>query len=129
MYRLSFKLLVILRDYCSSNNIRLVFALGALRQQIQGIAHSELIDFSLPLTEFKRQLDTLDISYIDISTTLIERHSDKSQVIFDDGHINELGNEIFSIVIAKYIEQEGFLDEIYYYEFMAPRQITEWCFK
>lgn len=109
MYSLSFKLLLILRDFCSSNGIKLIFALGALRQQIQGSPQSDLVDFSLPLWKFKSQLDSLGISHVDISTSLIEKHSEKTPVIFSDGHINELGNEIFAMTIAERIEHEKLL--------------------
>ena len=101
MYELLDQILSIIAGYCKKNEIKLIFALGAINQQFGLKSQSNLIDYELPK---KRLIDLLNknkISYLDMTNAMISEHSISAPVIFNDGHINIKGHKVFSDTLAK----------------------------
>lgn len=96
MYTLTDKILSVIRDFTTQNQIKLFFAVGAILQQFSGKSKSDLVDYDLPKKRFIHLLEKNRIEYIDLSIPMINSHSEKSPVIFSDGHMNQRGHEIFS---------------------------------
>lgn len=109
MYKLVELIIVVLRDYCRKNNVRLVFALGAIYQQFQEASPSCLVDYDLPRNRLKQILDKLNVSYVDMTNAMLAAHSNESPVIFSDGHINQKGNRIFADVLYGDLKNRGWL--------------------
>lgn len=107
MYQLLEKIIIIIKDYCQSNNIKLLFALGTLHQQFKegGQQKSLLIDYDLPRDKLKTILEKLNIDYIDTKDAMLSSHTQDDPVVFHDGHINAKGHRIFADLI------EGILKE------------------
>lgn len=109
LYRLLKKIVVEIRDYCQANDIRLVFALGAIKQQFQGDSATSLIDYDLPRMRLRAVLEQAHIPYVDMTDAMLAAHCDDDPVIFEDGHINKKGNDIFSQTLQKDLEERGWL--------------------
>ena len=107
MYKLLEKIIIIIKDYCQSNNIKLIFALGTLHQQFKegGEQKTLLIDYDLPRDKLQIILDKLNIDYIDTKDVMLSNHTQNDPVVFRDGHINAKGHRIFADLI------EGILKE------------------
>ena len=101
MYELAEQILLVMCEYCRKNKIKLLFALGAIKQQFEVPSKSELIDYALPKKRLIELLESQGIEYVDISSYLLQAHSEKDPVIFPDGHINVKGHRIFAEVIHK----------------------------
>jgi|SaaInlStandDraft_5_1057022.scaffolds.fasta_scaffold31365_1 hypothetical protein len=109
MYKLFREILLTTKSYCDEKNIKLLFVLGTIHQQFVGVEKSELIDYDLPKTKIKDILDDLNIDYVDTKDELLKNHSIEDPVIFDDGHINSKGNNIFASVILKKLKKLSWL--------------------
>lgn len=109
LYALLEQIILVIRDHCKQNNIKLIFALGAIFQQLQGASPSALVDYNLPRTRLMEILDKLGVDYVDVSEPTIAAHSADSPATFSDGHINEKGNQIFAQVLHKDLEARGWL--------------------
>jgi hypothetical protein len=107
MYKLLEKIIIVIKDYCQSNNIKLLFALGTLDQQFKdgGEKKSLLIDYDYPRDKLQTILNRLNIDYIDTKDVMLSSHTQEDPVIFYDGHINAKGHRIFADLV------EGFLKE------------------
>lgn len=99
MYELLDKILVVIKDHCRKNNIKLLFGLGAIQQQFGPRAQSSLVDYELPRDRFIKLLEKNKIAYVDMTEKMLDEHSEESPVIFDDGHINAKGHKVFSEVL------------------------------
>ena len=102
LYQLLEKILVIIKDYCQENNIKLLFTLGVLYQQFKSLNYpnkSKLINYNAPKKQLRHILEKLNIDYIDTTDTMISQHSTDDPVIFHDGHINAKGHQILANLI------------------------------
>ena len=109
MYRLLKKIILALKSYCDENNIKLLFVLGVNHQQFIENSVSELIDYELPKKKIKEILDDCCIEYTDSRNELIKAHSERDPVIFNDGHLNNKGNDIFASVILNKLGELNWL--------------------
>jgi len=107
MYKLLEKIIIVIKDYCQSNDIKLLFALGTLHQQFKegGQKKSLLIDYDLPRNKLQTILNKLNIDCIDTKDVMLSSHTQDDPVAFYDGHINAKGHRIFADLI------EGFFKE------------------
>lgn len=99
MYLLIDHILQVIRDHCRQQNIKLLFALGAIKQQFDEDPPTALVDYELPRDRFAELLQKNKIQYVDMTAPMLARHSKEDPVIFEDGHINEKGHEVFSDVL------------------------------
>lgn len=109
LYVLLEKIIIVMRDYCHRNGIRLIFSLGVILQQFIGRSKSNLVDYDLPRNRLRNILDRLDIPYVDMTEAMLEAHSCGHPVIFSDGHINPKGHDIFATAMQKDLERRGWL--------------------
>lgn len=109
LYLLLEKIILVIRDYCRHNGIHLLFALGATQQQFRGPSKSELIDYGLPATRLKSTLDKSGVPYVDMADAMLKEHSKDDPVIFDDGHINPKGHDLFATILGKELKHRGWL--------------------
>lgn len=109
LYTLLEKIILVIRDYCQQNDIRLLFSLGAVHQQFGGPGKSHLVDYGLPAKRLKNILDRSGIAYVDMTDAMLKKHSENGPVIFSDGHINPRGHDIFATVLQKKLESRGWL--------------------
>ncbi len=108
-YSLLEKIILICRDYCQQNNIQLFFALGAIQQQFSGKSRSRLIDYDLPRKRLGNILEKSGIAYVDMTETMLKEHSSEDPVIFEDGHINTKGHNVFATVLQKELEDRSWI--------------------
>lgn len=102
MYDIIDKLLIVIKDHCVRNKLKLFFSLGAIQQQFFKQSNSNLVDYTLPRERFIELLVKNRINYVDMTESMLAAHSISEPVIYDDGHINAKGHEIF----AKILHQE-----------------------
>jgi len=107
--RLAGKVIGVMRDYCRQNGIKLIFALGAIYQEFQGLNPSKLIDYSLPRKRLAKTLDGFKVPYVDMYPPMMAAHSVDDPVVFADGHLNRKGHRIFSEVMVAELQQRGWL--------------------
>jgi len=96
MYSLVEKIMCVMRDHCRQNGIKLIFALGAIKQQLGPKSRSGLIDYDLPRDRLIELLKNNNISYVDMSSAMRLAHSEQDPVMFADGHINAKGHDVFA---------------------------------
>lgn len=101
MYDIIDKILIVIRDYCFQHKIKLLFGLGAIQQQFGPESKSELIDFDLPRKRLIELLEKNKINYVDMTEPMLKEHTADSPVIFEDGHINAKGHDLFAKVLHK----------------------------
>jgi hypothetical protein len=99
MYCLLDKILIVIKDHCQKNNIKLLFGLGTIQQQFGPVSKSELVNYELPRERFKELLNKNKIAFVDTTDTMLKEHSSNDPVIFNDGHINSKGHRVFADVI------------------------------
>lgn len=99
MYGLIDGILTVIRDHCRQNNIKLLFGLGAIKQQFGEASPSALVDYELPRSRFISLLEKNKIHYVDMTEPMLANHSDEAPVIFADGHINAKGHAVFADVL------------------------------
>jgi hypothetical protein len=109
MYVLIDNILQVIRDHCRQNNIKLLFGLGAIKQQFDPPAPSEMVDYELPRQRFAALLEKNKISYVDMTASMLVNHTKEAPVIFADGHINEKGHKVFSDVLYKELQKLNWL--------------------
>lgn len=109
LYALLEKIIQVIQDYCRQNGIHLLFSLGVVHQQLGVPSGSQLVDYELPGKRLKNILDKSGIAYVDMTEAMLKVHSADQPVIFDDGHINPKGHEIFATVLQKDLESRGWL--------------------
>jgi len=109
MYSLLDKILVVIRDYCQKNSIKLIFALGAIQQQFSVETESDLIDYDLPRKRLIELLKKNNISYVDMTNAMLAAHTQQDPVIFSDGHINRKGHNVFSQVLHENLSSRGYI--------------------
>ncbi|GEM_PF-1692855 len=109
IYDLLQEIIVVIRDFCLQNDIRLLFSLGAISQQFSGSSKSSLLDYDLPRKRLKTILEELGVPYVDIADAMLAGHSQSDPVIFPDGHINAKGHSIFASVLQKDLEKRGWI--------------------
>lgn len=109
VYALLEEIILTMRDYCCENDIKLIFALGAISQQFAGPSKSCLIDYDLPRKRLKNILEKLGIAYLDMTDSLLKEHSQSDPVIFHDGHINAKGHNVFATALQKDLENRGWI--------------------
>lgn len=95
MYELIDHILQVMRDYCRQHNIKLIFALGAIKQQFDPGPASTLVDYELPRDRLIRLLGKNKIQYVDMTDPMLGNHTAGDPVIFADGHINAKGHKVF----------------------------------
>ena len=100
MYKLIDGLLKILKAYCAENQIKLIFCLGPLKNQLDFESKSSLIDYDLPSKKFISLLEKNDIKYIETISEMKKFHQ-KEHVIFPDGHLNPYGHELLANIIHR----------------------------
>jgi hypothetical protein len=98
-----------IRRICLESGVSLVFCLGTVKQRLVGKSSSALVDYNLPMSKLKAILDSHRIAYIDSTDRMVEMHTDKHPVIFNDGHINRNGHKVMAELIAEYIQNRGLL--------------------
>ena len=106
------KILIVIKDYCHENNIKLLLILGTVHQQFSQVNYknkSDLVNYNLPTEKIIDILDSLDIDYIDSTKEMLEQHSIDDPVIFEDGHINIKGHKIFANLIEGKLKQKKWL--------------------
>jgi hypothetical protein len=109
LYALLEKIIIVIRDHCQQNGIHLLFSLGAIRQQFDGPRKTRLVDYDLPAKRLRNILDKSGIAYVDMTEPMFKAHSDDAPVIFNDGHINPKGHDIFAKVLQKDLEDRGWI--------------------
>ena len=101
MYDIIDKIFIVIRDYCFQHKIKLLFGLGAIQQQFGPESKSELIDFDLPRKRLIELLEKNKINYVDMTESMLKEHTADSPVIYEDGHINAKGHDLFAKVLHK----------------------------
>ena len=109
MYVLIDKILGVMRDHCSQNGIKLLFALGAIKQQFGFRSPSALVDYDLPRKRLIELLDKNKIAYVDMTDPMLSAHCEQTPVIFEDGHINARGHDVFAQVLHKDMLRRGWV--------------------
>jgi lysophospholipase L1-like esterase len=109
MYNLVDKILGVMRDYSHQNNIKLLFGLGAVRQQFNLRSPSTLVDYDLPRNRMIELLKKNNIAYVDMTQPMLSAHSKEGPVVFDDGHINPKGHDLFSTALYEDMLKRGWL--------------------
>ena len=95
MYEICNYIIKQINKFCIKNGIKLVFLVNAVREEVFDISLSKLINFSIPRTKLIDLLEENSINYIDLSQSMIT-HNKKETVMFSDGHINEVGNNLIA---------------------------------
>lgn len=101
MYDIIDKILVVIRDYCFQHKIKLLFGLGAIQQQFGPESKSELIDYTLPRKRLIELLEKNKINYVDMTEPMLKEHTVDTPVIYEDGHINAKGHDLFANKLHK----------------------------
>jgi hypothetical protein len=96
MYNLVGKIMCVMRDQCRQRGVNLIFALGAIKQQLGLETKSELIDYDLPRNRLIELLKKNGIAYVDMLPAMKATHSENDPVVFADGHINAKGHDVFA---------------------------------
>lgn len=109
MYVLIEKILGVMRDYCHQNGIKLLFSLGAIRQQFGPKSPSALVDYDLPRKRLIDLLEKNNIIYVDMTDPMLAAHSEEAPVIFEDGHINAKGHDVFSKILYEDMLMRGWI--------------------
>jgi len=109
MYDLAQKIIGVIASACHQRNVRVIFALGAVLQDLNGKSSSALIDYALPKKRFIEALEKCRLPYVDMAETMRAEHTPDSPVVFPDGHINEKGHKIFAQELAREIQRLGWL--------------------
>ena len=109
MYALVDKILVVIRDYCTQNNIKLLFGLGAIQQKLTLHSKSSVVDYDLPRDRLIEILIRNGVAYVDMTSSMLAEHSDKAPVIFKDGHINAKGHDVFARALHSDMLVRGWL--------------------
>ncbi|MFZ3018219.1 MAG: hypothetical protein WA056_07180 [Gallionella sp.] len=107
MYNLVDKIMCVIRDHCRQNGIKLIFALGAIKQQLGPKSKSELIDFDLPRNRLIELLGKNNIAYVDMTSSMKAAHTEIDPVMFADGHINAKGHEVFAHTLFDELQARG----------------------
>ena len=89
----------VIKDFTEENNIRRLFALGLVKQQLTAKKISSLVDYELPRNRLVELLEKQKIEFVDTSKRLIEEHTHDNPIIFHDGHPNLQGHQVFSEII------------------------------
>jgi hypothetical protein len=101
MYDLIDKILMVIRDYCYQHKIKLLFGLGAIQQQFGPESKSKLLDYDLPRKRLIELLEKNKVNYVDMTDPMLEEHTKSDPVIYDDGHINAKGHDVFAKILHK----------------------------
>lgn len=101
MYDIIDKIIIVTRDYCYQHKIKLLFGLGAIQQQFGSESKSELVDYDLPRKRLIELLEKNKINYVDMTEPMLKEHTADSPVIYEDGHINAKGHDLFAKVLHK----------------------------
>ena len=101
MYDLIGRILVVIRDFCIQNEIKLLFALGTLKEQLGTPSLSRLVDYDLPRKRLIKLLEENQVNYVDTTKKMLSEDTDAKPIIFEDGHINEKGHKLFSQILQK----------------------------
>lgn len=109
LYALLEKIILVIRDYCQQNGVYLLFSLGAIHQQFGAPSKSRLVDYGLPAKRLTNLLEKSGIAYVDMTEAMLKVHAAGDCVIFNDGHINPRGHDIFATVLQKDLEKRGWL--------------------
>jgi len=107
MYQLVEKVFIVIRDFCIQNNIKLLFALGAIRQQFGPPSPTELVDYDLTTRRIAELLDKNRIAYVDLKDPMLEGKDTAGSTVFPDGHINAKGHRVFAEVLNAEIRRRG----------------------
>ena len=112
MYELLEKIIIIIKDHCQKNNIKLLFVLGTLHQQFKEIEQSQkssLIDYELPKKKLQAILNKLSVEHIDTTNSMLSSHTQDDPVVFHDGHINTKGHRIFANMIEDTLKDKKWI--------------------
>ena len=109
LYALLEKIILVIRNYCLQNKIRLLFSLGAIHQQFKGPSRSQLVDYNLPRNRLKKILKKTGVPYVDMTDVMLKEHTESDPVIFNDGHINAKGHDVFATALQKDLENRGWI--------------------
>ncbi len=96
MYSLAGKIIRVIQEHCRTKGVKLIFALGVIKQQLGPESKSELIDYDLPRNRLIELLQKNEIPYVDMSPATKAAHSPNDPALFTDGHINAKGHELFA---------------------------------
>lgn len=110
MYGLIDRILVVIRDHCHQNGIKLLFGLGTIKQQFGPSSSSNLVDYDLPRRRLIKLLEKNQINFVDTTENMLAENTKVSPVIFEDGHINEKGHALFSEILYKELIKLGWVD-------------------
>jgi hypothetical protein len=110
MYDLVDRILAAMKDFCTQQRINLVFAVGAIAQQLGPPSKSALINYDLPRDRFVALLRKNGIAYVDMVPPMLSAHTADDPVAFDDGHINDKGNRIFAETLHDQLGAKGWLN-------------------
>ena len=103
MYRIVDSLIETINSYCNQKNIKLIFCLGPLKNQLDFKKKSDLIDYDLPHKKFISILKKHRITFLDTTIKMKKAHK-KKRVIFKDGHLNEHGHKYMSDLLLEKIK-------------------------
>lgn len=101
MYEIIDRILIVIRDYCHQHKIKLLFGLGAIQQQFGPESKSDLVDYDLPRKRLIELLEKNKINYVDMTDAMLKEHTQADPVIYDDGHINAKGHDLFAKVLYR----------------------------
>lgn len=109
MYDLAEKIIGHIAAECRARGVRLLFALGAVHQELLRASPSELVDYALPKRRLIESLKRLRVPYVDMIDPMRAANTAEAPVIFKDGHINTKGHRVFADVLAREIQSLGWL--------------------
>ena len=104
VYKLANAILCKIKKLCEKNNIKLLFLIGTVNQQLKYKAKTSLLDYDLPRKRLIEILKKNNIDYLDTLKDMLINNKKNSPVAYEDGHINEKGNLIFAKLLTKYFK-------------------------
>ena len=76
--------LQVLNSYCKQKQIKLLFALGPLKNQLDFKSASDLVDYDLPHKKFISLLKKNNISFLDTSSEMKKIHNNNRVILMMD---------------------------------------------
>ena len=107
MYNLAEAIIQLIYSFCKDNKIALVFVLGTVKEKVFQKDKVMLVDYDLPRHKLVKILMENNIPFIDTCDNTLLLSRNKKKIMFDDGHMNELGHSEFAKQIQKWLLDEG----------------------
>jgi len=95
MYKISQFIFNEIKNICKVNDINLLIVVNSVKEELFYESKSLLIDYNIPRLKLLEILDYLELNYVDVSNEMKNFHKN-TDVMYSDGHINEIGNQIIA---------------------------------